>query len=108
MRALQSNVQYWIYKESVPASQNPTRRKRHSEVHRLKNMETKKIDAPCFTRPLFGLAPSSFLLGGVIEQYLDAWSLKQPQKVCEITKNLYKNDLQLTPTYNNTWIKRTG
>ncbi|KAL9957559.1 hypothetical protein ACROYT_G039201, partial [Oculina patagonica] len=61
--------------------------------HWLKNMETKEVETLRFTRALFGLGPSPFLLGGVIEQHLDTWSLKQPEIVREIKKNLYVDDL---------------
>ena len=61
--------------------------------HWLKNVETKEVETLWFTRALFGLGPSPFLLGGVIEQHLDIWSHKQPEIVCEIKKNLYVDDL---------------
>ena len=56
-------------------------------------METKEVETLPFTRALFGLGPSPFLLGGIIEQHLDTWSLKQPEIVREIKKNLYVDDL---------------
>ena len=56
-------------------------------------METKEVETLQFTRALFGLGPSPFLLGGVIEQRLDIWSHKQPEIVREIKKNLYRDDL---------------
>ena len=46
-----------------------------------------------FTRALFGLAPSPFLLGGVIDHHLKAWSHKVPQSVAEILRSLYVDDL---------------
>ena len=46
-----------------------------------------------FARALFDLAPSPFLLGGVIEQHLKAWSHKLPQSVAEILRSLYVDDL---------------
>ena len=61
--------------------------------HWLKNVETKEVETLRFTRALFGLGPSPFLLGGVIEQHLDTWSHKQPEIVREIKKNLYVDDL---------------
>ncbi|XP_068707418.1 uncharacterized protein [Montipora foliosa] len=36
----------------------------------LKNIDTKEVETLRFTRALFGLGPSPFLLGGVIEQHL--------------------------------------
>lgn len=61
--------------------------------HWYKNTETKEVETLRFTRALFGLGPSPFLLGGVIESHLDTWSLKQPEIVGEIKKNLYVDDL---------------
>ena len=46
-----------------------------------------------YTRALFGLAPSPFLLGGVIEQHLESWSEKIPQSVAEILRSPYVGDL---------------
>ena len=61
--------------------------------HWLKDVETKEVETLRFTRALFGLAPSPFLLAGVIEQHLEAWSHKRPEIVSEIKKNLYVDDL---------------
>ena len=61
--------------------------------HWLKNVESKEVETLRFTRALFGLGPSPFLLAGVIEQHLDAWSHKQPKIVREIKKSLYVDDL---------------
>ena len=61
--------------------------------HWLKDLETKEVETLRFTRALFGLAPSPFLLAGVIEQHLDSWSDRRPEIVCEIKKNLYVDDL---------------
>ena len=61
--------------------------------HWLKNIETKEVKTLRFTRALFGLGPSPFLLGGVIEQHLDTWSSTQSEIACEIKKNMYVDDL---------------
>ena len=61
--------------------------------HWLKDLETKEVETLRFTRALFGLAPSPFLLAGVIEQHLDSWSDRRPEIVSEIKKNLYVDDL---------------
>ena len=42
---------------------------------------------------LFGLAPSPFLLAGVIEQHLSSWEEKYPDLVAELRKSLYVDDL---------------
>ena len=46
-----------------------------------------------FTRVLFGLAPSPFLLGGVLECHLDLWSQKYPEDVERIRRSLYVDDI---------------
>ena len=56
-------------------------------------MESKEIETLRFTRALFCLGPSSFLLAGVIEQHLDTWSHKQPEIVYKSKKSLYVDDL---------------
>ncbi len=48
-----------------------------------------------FTRALFGLTCSPFLLGGVISQHLKSWELKYPEVVQEIRDGLYVDDLML-------------
>lgn len=50
-------------------------------------------DAMRFTRALLGLAPSPFLLGGVIKQHLDACQSEFPDLVSQIEKSLYIDDL---------------
>ena len=46
-----------------------------------------------FTRALFGLTCSPFLLGGVISEHLRHWETKYPEVVKEIRDNLYVDDL---------------
>ena len=46
-----------------------------------------------FTRALFGLAVSPFLLGRVIDQQLQSLETKYPEEVDEIRKSLYVDDL---------------
>jgi len=41
-----------------------------------------------FTRALFGLVPSPFLLGGVIETHLNHWEEKEPEQVAKICREL--------------------
>ena len=52
-----------------------------------------KLELLRFTRALFGLAPSPFLLGGVIEAHLDAWEEREPEIVAEHRRSLYVDDL---------------
>ena len=46
-----------------------------------------------FTRALFGLTCSPFLLGGVINEHLRHWETKYTEAVKEIRDNLYVDDL---------------
>ena len=61
--------------------------------HWLRDLHSTQVQVFRFTRALFGLAPSPFLLGGVIEQHLESWSEKLPQSVAEILCSLYVDDL---------------
>jgi hypothetical protein len=42
---------------------------------------------------LFGLAPSPFLLGGVLEHHLNSWSKKYPDEVERLRRSLYVDDI---------------
>ena len=46
-----------------------------------------------FTRVLFGLVSSPFLLGGVLEAHLDHWKSKAPEAVDALKKSLYVDDI---------------
>ena len=46
-----------------------------------------------FTRVLFGLAPSPYLLQGVIESHLDVWSGRYPEEVEHLRRSMYMDDL---------------
>ena len=61
--------------------------------HWLKDLKTKQVEMLRFTRALFGLAPSPFLLGGVIEQHLQNCQSRYPEEVEEIRRSLYVDDL---------------
>lgn len=52
-----------------------------------------KLEILRFTRALFGLAPSPFLLGGVIEAHLDTWEEREPEIVADHRRSLYVGDL---------------
>ena len=52
-----------------------------------------EVETYRFTRVLFGLAPSPFLLGGVIESHLDAWSMRYPEEVARLRRSFYVDDL---------------
>ena len=51
------------------------------------------IEVYRFTRALFGLTSSPFLLCGVINQHLTLWEVRYPEFVEEIRKSLYVDDL---------------
>ena len=46
-----------------------------------------------FTRALFGLVSSPFLLGGVIDAHLSNWDEREPEVVAKLRKDLYVDDL---------------
>ena len=52
-------------------------------LHWIVDKHSKKVEALRFTRVLFGLAPSPFLLGGVIQQHLETWKTRLPESVSE-------------------------
>ena len=58
-----------------------------------KQGEHSDIETLRFTRALFGLAPSPFLLGGVIESHLDSWKDREHYAVAELRRSLYVDDL---------------
>ena len=51
------------------------------------------IEVYRFTRALFGLTSSPFLLGAVINQHLTLWEDRYPEFVEEIRKSLYVDDI---------------
>ena len=44
-------------------------------------------------RVLFGLAPSPFLLEGILEHHLSTWSKKYPDEVERLRRSLYVDDI---------------
>jgi hypothetical protein len=46
-----------------------------------------------FARVLFGLAPSPYLLEGVLESHLDAWADKYPDEVALLRRSMYVDDV---------------
>ena len=60
----------------------------HWRSSKLSEIETFR-----FTRALFGMTSSPFLLGGVIKHHLELWEKQAPQLVAEIRKSLYIDDL---------------
>ena len=61
--------------------------------HWLKDLKTKQVEPLRFTRALFGLSTSPFLLGGVIDQHLRNLQQNFPNEVEEVKRSLYVDDL---------------
>ena len=63
-----------------------------------------------FSRALFGLGPSNFLLGGVIQHHLNICRPDYPDAVPEIERGLYVDDLLMgDQTVEKAWkIKATS
>ena len=61
--------------------------------HWITDCETRRVETLRFTRALFGLAPSPFLLGGVVQQHLENCREQYPKVVEQIEKSLYVDDL---------------
>ena len=55
--------------------------------------ELSEIETLRFTRALFGLTCSSFLLGGVIDHHLKTLEERMPEEVSELQKSMYMDDL---------------
>ena len=51
-----------------------------------------EIETYRFTRVLFGLAPSPFLLGGVLECHLNSWAKKYPEEAERLRRSFYVDD----------------
>ena len=58
-----------------------------------KEPESDAIQIYRFTRALFGLTCSPFLLGGDIKHHLDAWEERCPETVKQLREGLYVDDL---------------
>ena len=61
--------------------------------HWITDLQSRRVETLRFTRALFGLAPSPFLLGGVIKQHLETCRAEFPDLVRQIEKSLYVDDL---------------
>ena len=55
--------------------------------------ELSEIETLRFTRALFGLTCSPFLLGGVIDHHFKTWEERMPEEVSELRKSMYVDDL---------------
>lgn len=61
--------------------------------HWLESKDLFRVRTYRFTRALFGLGPSPFLLGGVIQHHLNTCRPTHPDRVAEIERELYVDDL---------------
>ena len=61
--------------------------------HWIINEDAKQIQTLRFTRALFGLGPSPFLLGGTIAQHMENSRDEYPEEVEKSSRDLYVDDL---------------
>ena len=61
--------------------------------HWFKDLNSQTVEALRFTRAIFGLTCSPFLLGGVVQHLLESCREKYAEIVREIEKSLYVDDL---------------
>ena len=61
--------------------------------HWIKNRDVSNVEVLRFTRALFGLVQSPFLLGGTLQQHLESLKERYPKEVEEIKKSLYVDDV---------------
>ena len=66
------------------------------QFHWVTDMDRNKKETLRFTRVLFGLSQSPFLLGGTIEQLLRSKETEYPEEVVEIRQSIYVDDLLLS------------
>ena len=59
----------------------------------IKDLHSSDIEVLRFTRVVFGMALSPFLLNGVIQQHLETLESRYPESVAEVGKSLYVDDL---------------
>ena len=63
------------------------------QFHWIADKTAKQVETLHFTRVVFGLAPSPFLLNGKIQQHLESLLSTYPDAVKEILKSPYMDDL---------------
>ena len=54
---------------------------------------TSEVETYRFSRVLFRLAPSPFLLGGVLEYHFDSWAQRYPEEAERLRRSFYVDDL---------------
>ena len=60
--------------------------------HWIVDIQSREVETLRFTRVLFGLSPSPFLLNGVIQQHLESWQTRLPESAKEALRSLYVDD----------------
>ena len=61
--------------------------------HLLKDLTTETVEVSRFTRALFGLPSSPFLLGRIIQHLIESCRSAYPDSVKKLEKSLYMDDL---------------
>ena len=61
--------------------------------HWIKDVHSKEVEILRFTRVVFGLTSSPFLLNGVIARHLELIEPRHPETVAEMRKSMYVDDL---------------
>ena len=67
------------------------------DVQRLfwdNNLKERKMVADCFTRVIFGSAPSPYILGATLEKHISQYRDEYPETVESLTRNTYVDDVQ--------------
>ena len=90
--ALSPSAHYRVSQASLPSGSHQKTRKRRASIS-LESNEHSEVETLRFTRALFGLVPSPFLLGRVIESHLESLERRRLELVAELRKSLYVYDL---------------
>ena len=61
--------------------------------HWLKNKDPTQIVVPCYTRALFGLVQSPFILRATANEHVSSCECKHPAEVEQIRRGLYVDDV---------------
>ena len=73
--------------------------------HWIKDKDLKQINTLPFTRALFGLVQSPFILGGTLDTHLESKKGDKINEIAEIKKSLYVDDF-ISGGINTTGVKR--
>ena len=72
--------------------------------HWIKDIQTEEVDNLRFSRVIFCLTRSPFLLGGTVEQHLASYGNQARELIEEIRRSLYVDDL-IIGSYNSDEVK---